>query len=48
MGALGIQGGAIAPQTVRHPEAAAMEALEAGLPDRLEGRSGPLLRDHGR
>ena len=48
MGALGIQRGAIAPQTVGNPEAAAMEALEAGLPDRLEGRSGPLLTHHGR
>ncbi len=48
MGALGIEGGAVAAQAVGHPEATPFEGLEAGLADRVQGREGPLVRHHRR
>ena len=47
VGAVGIEGGAVAAQAVGHPELAALEALEAGLLHCLQGTAGALVGHHG-
>ena len=47
VGAIGVEGGAIAAQAVGHPQLAAVEAFEAGFLHRLEGGAGAIVRHHG-